>query len=192
MTPGDLKQIAADAGVSAVLSLQHDECLVRWGIDYAVLRIQGDALGLRMTRRPMRDFDVPDQRRRLRYAVAALADLQARGHRTYVHCTAGLGRAPLTVLSFLVWIDGRTPEEAIGRIHRARPGAAPAWEAHHGCCEDLLAQHLPAIERRAQELHQARGGAPGDARADWLQAEREVLRGALLQLSEQADTEAQR
>jgi atypical dual specificity phosphatase len=180
MTPADLDRIAAATGVSAVLSLQHAACLDYWRIDHHRLRDHGKSLGLHMLRSPMRDFDIADQRRRLPAAVAALAGLQAQGHRTYVHCTAGLGRAPLTVLSYLVWIEGWSPEEAIGLIHAARPGAVPAWEAHHGCREDLVERYRSRIEERAYALSQARDLGQGDAETDWIQAEREVLRMALL------------
>jgi len=180
MTPADLERIGAEAGVSAVLSVQHDECLASWGIDYSEMRTQGENLGLRMARSPMRDFDIPDQRRNLAQAVRALADLQSKGHRTYVHCTAGLGRAPLTVLSHLVWVEGLSPEEAIGLIHRARPHAVPAWEAHHGCRGDLVARYRPRIEGRAYALSQARCAGEGDARSDWRQAEIEIVRSVLM------------
>lgn len=146
MVPADLERIAVATSVSAVLSVQHDDCLTYWGIDYAQMRARGEQLGLRMARSPMRDFDIPDQRRRLPVSVALLGRLLAEGHRTYVHCTAGLGRAPLTVLSYLIWVDGRSPREAIGLILRNRPDAVPAWEALHGAREDLLARNRAQIE----------------------------------------------
>jgi protein-tyrosine phosphatase len=131
MTLADLERIESEAGVSAVLSVQHDDCLAYWDIDYAEMRTHGERLGLRMTRRPMRDFDIPDQRRNLAQAVSTLANLQTGRHRTYVHCTAGLGRAPLTVLSYLVWVEGLSPDEAIGLIHPStsvrQPGTARRW-----------------------------------------------------------------
>jgi hypothetical protein len=180
MTTADLDRIGAEANVSAVLSVQHDDCLAYWGIDYAEMRTHGEKLGLRMARSPMRDFDIPDQRRHLAQAVKALTTLQSNGHRTYVHCTAGLGRAPLTVLSYLVWVEGLLPDEAIGLIHRGRPGAVPAWEAHHGCRADLVERHRPRIEERAYALSQAQSNRQSDAQSDWLQAEVEVLRTVLL------------
>jgi len=126
MTTADLERIGAEARVSVVLSVQHDDCLAYWDIDYPDMRAHGGQVGLRMARSPMRDFDLPDQRRHLAQAVRALAGLQSEGHRPYVHCTAGLGRAPLTVLSHLAWVEGRSPEEAISLIHRGRPSAVPA------------------------------------------------------------------
>jgi len=178
MTPDDLDRIRESAGVSSVLSLQHDDCLAYWNIDYREMRERGMRLGLAMGRCPVRDFDVTDQRRCLPAAVTTLSSLQAQGHRTYVHCTAGLGRAPLTVLGYLTLVAGHSPEHAIGLIHAGRSGAVPAWEAYWGCREDLAARHRQRIERRAYELY-AQGANP-NSDADWRQAESEVLRSVLL------------
>lgn len=177
MTPADLGRIRDGARVSALLSLQHDECLAYWGIDYLAMRRHGADLGLTMKRCPVRDFDIPDQRARLPYAVAALARLRSAGHRTYVHCTAGLGRAPLTVLGYLTWMEALSPECAIGLIHAARPGAVPAWEAYDGCRDDLVARHRTRIERRAYELHEA--DRRRSAVENWTSAENTVLRAVL-------------
>ena len=80
MTPDDLREISTETGVSAVLSLQHDECLEYWDIDYAEMLRAGSELGLVLVRCPIRDFDVPDMRRRLPDAVRALDHLQAAGY----------------------------------------------------------------------------------------------------------------
>jgi len=178
MAAGDLARIRAGARASAVLSLQHDSCLAYWGIDYAEMCAAAEELGMTMSRCPIRDFDVADMRRCLPDAVAALAALLTRGHRTYVHCTAGLGRAPLTVLAYLILVERRDPEQAIRLILRARPGAVPAWEAYHGCRGDLIRRYGRRIEQRAYELHQR--GVYGDALADWCEAEAEVLAEALM------------
>jgi atypical dual specificity phosphatase len=180
MTPHDLERIRDEAGVSAVLSLQHDDCQAYWSIDFAKMAMAASRLGLVFGRHSIRDLDVEDMRRQLPAAVALLAKLQAAGHRTYVHCTAGLGRAPLIVLGFLILVQGWDPEDAIQLILQGRPGAVPAWEALHGCVEDLAARHRRAIERRAYELYES--GVHGNANADWLAAQAEVLCAALLQM----------
>ncbi len=177
-TPGDLERIRTEAPASAILSLQHDDCHAYWGIDAAQLAGAAAELGLTLARHPIRDFDIEDMRRQLPAAVALLAELQAAEHRTYVHCTAGLGRAPLTVLGFLTLVEGEDPELAIRRILAGRPGAVPAWEAYHGCVEDLASRHRAAIERRAYELYE--GGIHGSALDDWHHAQAEVLRSALV------------
>ncbi len=177
MQPTDLETIARDARVTAVLSLQHNDCLAWWGIDYVQIRSAGTGQGLTMARCPIRDFDIADMRRRLPRAVAELAALREGGHRVYVHCTAGLGRSPLTVLAYLVLIESWSAEVAIALLHAARPGAVPSWEAFHGCCEDLVSRHRDAIEKRAYELYEQ--GIHQDADADWKQAQAEVLRWVL-------------
>jgi hypothetical protein len=177
MAPADVRRIYGDAGVTALLSLQSDDCLAWARIDWEEMRRTGSELGLVMARSPMRDLDVVAQRRRLADAVRALFALQAAGHRVYLHCTAGLARAPLTALAYLTWIEGWDPEQAIRRIIEGRPGAVPSWEAYHGCWADLVARHREDIARRAYDLH--RQGAHGEALQDWCQAEREILRAAL-------------
>ncbi len=177
MTPEDLTKIKAETGVSAVLSIQHDECLAYWGIDYDRMLAEGAKLGLTMARSPIRDMDIADMRRNLPDAVARLAGLQLAGHRTYVHCTAGMGRAPLVVLGYLTLVERIDPEDAIRKILDGRPVAVPAWEAYHGARRDLVRRLRTAIERRAYELYKQ--GVNGDAKADWCEAEADVLHGAL-------------
>ena len=169
----DLRRIHTETGATAVLSLQHDECLAYWGIDYRRMSRTAAGLGLHLVRTPMRDFNIVDQRRRLPDAVTGLSRLQSLGHLAYVHCTAGLGRAPLTVLTYLVLVERRDPEEAIRMILAARPGAVPSWEAFHGCRRDLVKRHRRAIERRAYTLYRQGHGAGADQ--DWRQAEVQVL-----------------
>ena len=62
-------------------------------------------------------------------------------------------------------------------IRAARPGAVPAWEAFHGCLDDLVSCHRAAIEKRAYELYEQ--GIHQGADADWNQAQAEVLRWVL-------------
>ena len=178
MTAGDLNRIRRDSGATAVLSLQHELCLAHWQIDYGQLQNKADELGLALVRCPIRDFDINDMRQQLPHAVSMLANLQAGGHRTYVHCTAGLGRAPLVVLSYLILVERIDPEEANSMILTGRTGAVPAWEAYRGCRSDLVERNRDAISRRAYQLFEQ--GINQSADADWLQAESEVLRDLLL------------
>ncbi len=179
MTTRDLERIQTEADVTALLSVQHDDCHAYWGIDYSAFVAKGTELSLSMARQPIRDFDIVDMRRHLPRAIALLAQLQADGHRTYVHCTAGLGRAPLTVLGYLTLIEGLHPDHAIQLILKSRPEAVPAWEAYHGCIEDLVAMNRDRIERLAYELYEQ--GVPTGADAHWSQAQAQILRDALLE-----------
>jgi hypothetical protein len=173
MVPADLERIRGGAGVTAVLSLQHDECLARWTIDYAEMRREGERLGLAMARWPIHDFDPEDTRRRLSGAVRSLAGLQARGHRTYVHCTAGISRAPLTVFGYLTLVGGLAETAARKLIMDRRPGAVPYWDAYEAARADLTAGHSEAIEQRARELE--RLGLSDNGSDAMERAEAEVL-----------------
>ena len=174
---GDLDAIRAETRVSAVLSLQHDECLEKLEIDYPLHVRHGRALGLTMERCPLRDFDPDDQRRGLPAAVRMLHGLLRHGHRVYVHCTAGINRSSLVVLAYLTLIEGASVEDAMKLMLRARPEVCPTWEAYQGCRQDLTVRHEDRIRQRASEL--SRRQPQRGALDHWLQAEREIWRDVL-------------
>ena len=176
-TPSDLDALRVETHVSAVLPVQHDDCLAKQEIDYPRQVRYGRRLGLTMERCPLRDFDPADQRRGLPAAVRGLHGLLRQGHRVYVHCTAGINRAPLVVLAYLTWVEGIGLEETITLLLRARPEVCPTWEAYHGCRQELTARYAGRIRQRAMEL--GRGSAPPAGSALWLQAEREIGREVL-------------
>lgn len=175
--PSDLDALRVETRVSAVLSLQHDECLEKQEIDYPRQVRYGRRIGLTMERYPLRDFDPADQRRGLPAAVRGLWGLLRQGHRVYVHCTAGINRSPLVVLAYLTLVEGASLEEAMTLLVHARPEVCPTWEAYHGCRQELTARHFERIRQRAVELGQ--GSAPRPDSEVWRQAERDIWREAL-------------
>jgi hypothetical protein len=175
--PSDLDVLRLETHVSAILSVQHDDCLAHQGIDYPGLVRHGRRLGLTMERCPLRDFDPADQRRGLPTAVRGLYGLLRQGHRVYVHCTAGINRSPLVVLAYLTLVEGMGLEEAMTLLLRARPEVCPTWEAYHGCRRELTARYEDRIRQRAMEL--GRGSAPPAGSVLWLQAERDIGREVL-------------
>lgn len=179
MSAGDLERIRGEAGASALLSLQHDECHAHFRIDYAELRRHGADLGLELARHPIRDFDTREARRELPGAVRALDGLLERHERVYVHCTAGMGRAPLTVLGYLVFVHGARFEQALALLRARRPIVCPNIEAYRACRDDLLARHGRAIALRIRDLRKQEPQARLDQRQQ--RAEQEVLREALRQ-----------
>ena len=174
--PSDLDALQAETGASALLSLQSDECLAKRGIDYPAQVRHGHALGLTLARVPLRDFDPADQRRGRPAAVRARYGLLRQGHRVYVHCTVGLNRSPLVVLTYLTLVEGLSLEAARDLLRRARPGVFPSEEAYAGCCMDLATQYGDRIRQRAGELRQ--GSARPEQEA-WRQAERAIWREVL-------------
>lgn len=79
------------------------------------------------------------------------------GRRTYVHCTAGINRANLSVLGFLTWVKEMDYDAAHALIKEARPQANPykvSWEIAGGRLvagkeEDL---YLALTKKGASEL----------------------------------------
>jgi len=181
MTPDDIFLLRRKANVSALLSLQHDEGLNYWNIDYPAMVQAAQDLKMVMIRCPIRDFDIPDMRRNLPHAVSTLNHLLHSHHRTYVHCTAGLGRSPLIVLGDLIWIANYHKEDAIRLILRGRPGAVPAWEAFHGACDDLENRYSDEIEMLAYRLYES--GQNNDPLMDWDQAKSDIFNKELLRVS---------
>ena len=113
--PEDIARIAKETSATAILSLQDAPCHEAMGIDYSEIREAGAKHGLALARTPMTDFNRQDQANRLPPAVRALHDLLTAGHRVYVHCTAGINRAPLTVVAKLAYIDGHDDQATAPR-----------------------------------------------------------------------------
>lgn len=176
--PTDLNRIRAESNATAILSVQHDECLEKLEIDYPRLVRHGQTLGLTMQRNPMRDFDVADQRCRLPEAVRALHRLLSQSHCVYLHCTAGINRSSLAALAYLTWVEGQFLDEAMALLQKARPEVYPYLEAYEGCFQDLRAAYAGRIRARALELN--RQYPEQNVEDPWLQAEREIIREMLI------------
>jgi protein-tyrosine phosphatase len=126
-TEADVERLA-EAGITAVLGLQTDDDLAEVGLDLRWLRARLGARGIRLHRVPIRDFDEKDLTRRLPAALARLEALADAGHRTYVHCTAGVGRSAAAALACLAR-RGATLSEAQTWLARCRPSATPNTRA---------------------------------------------------------------
>lgn len=58
-------------------------------------------------------------------AVRMVNLLVTKGHRVYVHCTAGINRANLVVVAYLYFIQGLRRDEAVNMVKDCRPIANP-------------------------------------------------------------------
>lgn len=150
-TPADVRHLAEEEGVTCMLSLQQDRDLAHWRVDAGTLRAAASDLGVTMLRAPAVDFDPHSLRATLPNAVALLLQAQAAGRRVYVHCTAGLGRAPAAVIAALFWQglgvlgpaagDGLADlDEAYRYVTAIRP-CGPSRDAIRGATGDLLLGH---------------------------------------------------
>ena len=90
--------------MEAIICLQCTLCHGALAIDWEPIRRRALQRGVPIVRVSVRDFDRLDQAKMLPEMVRKLAAFHAMGKRTYVHCTAGINRASLTVLG-----QGLTP-----------------------------------------------------------------------------------
>jgi atypical dual specificity phosphatase len=119
-TPEDAAWLR-DTAVSAIVCLQDDVDLDRKGLSLGALEQAYAAHGIRFHHLPVPDGDAAALRARLDEAVALLADLLARGECVYLHCNAGLNRAPTVAIAYLHVHHGRDLEAACAMVKACRP-----------------------------------------------------------------------
>lgn len=138
-TSEDVDILADQEDVRTVMCLQEDSDMAYFSLDVAPIRARceerSDIVHLRHA---IRDFDPFSLRRRLPGAVALLMQTaNARGGTAYVHCTAGLGRAPATALAYMWWIKGIPLDDAYELLTGIRP-CKPKADAIREAAIDLL------------------------------------------------------
>lgn len=109
---------------AAVVSLQDDADLHRKGLRLAELqRAYADA-GLVFQRHPVEDGNQSALRATLEPAVASVHAQIVAGRRTYLHCNAGLNRAPTVAIAYL-HVHGGLPlaaaHDAVKRVRACVP-----------------------------------------------------------------------
>ncbi len=111
--------------ITAVVSLQSDHDLAGFRIDWKKLQDGYKQNNIAIERFPIIDFDEVDLGNRLAEPIQALNALLAVGHRVYVHCNAGICRAPATVLGYLCHYKEMPIEQGLNYIRQNRPQANP-------------------------------------------------------------------
>lgn len=138
--PQDAGSLQEVHGVSAVLSLQSEDDLRYWEIDWDALCARYRELGIVVRRVPILDFSPDDLRRQLPHSVQTLRDLLDAGATVFVHCNAGINRSPSVVIAYLYWHAGWDLLPAARHVQACR------------CCDPYLAAIVEATEDRAKEL----------------------------------------
>jgi len=100
-TPDDIEWLRAAQGVTAVLSLQDDADLASKGLEIDVLRHAYAVHELRFHRMPVPDCDTDCLAARLDDITTLLDALLTAGDRVYLHCNAGMNRAPTVAIAYL-------------------------------------------------------------------------------------------
>ncbi|KAL0303472.1 UNVERIFIED_CONTAM: Phosphoglucan phosphatase DSP4, amyloplastic [Sesamum radiatum] len=110
-TPADVDKLR-DIGVKTIFCLQQDSDL--------------------------EDFDAFDLRMRLPAVVSKLYKaINQNGGVTYIHCTAGLGRAPATALAYMFWVQGYKLSEA-HKLLMSKRSCFPKLVAIKSATADIL------------------------------------------------------
>jgi protein-tyrosine phosphatase len=118
--PGDVAWLKRTHRITAVHNLQDDDDLRGKGIDLAKLKREYQNWGIKMVRTPIQDGSADAMSERLKVALADLRALIAGGHRVYLHCNAGLNRAPTLAIGYLRGFGGMSLDEAVAHVKKRR------------------------------------------------------------------------
>jgi protein-tyrosine phosphatase len=117
----DIKYLSK-LGVTRILNLQQQIDWEKFGIDMGELQHSCHEMGnIEIVRAPMEDFSSASLVANIPHAGQTLHELMEDGHMVYVHCTAGLGRAPAVAIAYLHWMCGMTLKEAYTFVTARRP-----------------------------------------------------------------------
>lgn len=169
-------RIHTELGVGTILCLQKDSDMAYFNLDIRPIQAACRTLGIAHVRFEIRDFDPFDLRIRLPEAVRVCAEAAASGRGPlYIHCTAGLGRAPAVAMAWMHWCKGYPLADAVTLLTSIR-ACNPKVQAIRQATVDVLYPQ-PAVDvdlvltaatvraARAQAA-QERGGGEGAAGAE--------------------------
>jgi protein-tyrosine phosphatase len=132
--PGDIAWLRSEHGVTVVMSLQDDADLASKDLRLADLKRTYATCGMRFHHAPVADGDTIGFAARLDGIVDALVGLLARGERVYLHCNAGMNRAPTVAIAYLHVHRGLALDAARDFVKQRRSSAPymRMLEAHYG------------------------------------------------------------
>ncbi|KAK8643223.1 hypothetical protein V6N13_012529 [Hibiscus sabdariffa] len=135
--PEDIDHLKQEENVAYILNLQQDKDIEYWEINLQSIIERCRQLGVHHIRKPARDFDPDSLRSILPRAVSSLEWAISEGKgKVYVHCTAGLGRAPAVAIAYMFWFCGMNLNTAYEALTSKRP-CGPNKRAIRGATYDL-------------------------------------------------------
>jgi protein-tyrosine phosphatase len=126
-TIDDIERLRREAGVTAVLNIHTDDDMRSVNLNFPPLEAHYKACSIVLRRTPMVEEQV-ELRAKLYNSIQALSLLLAEGHTVYLHCTAGIGRAPTVAIGYLHTCLGWSLDDAVNHVKLARQ-CAPHVEA---------------------------------------------------------------
>ncbi|PKI68576.1 hypothetical protein CRG98_011062 [Punica granatum] len=136
--PDDVDKLR-EIGVKTIFCLQQDPDLEYFGVDIKAIQEYAKTYDdIEHLRARIRDFDAFDLRMRLPAVVSKLYKaINRNGGVTYIHCTAGLGRAPAVALAYMFWIQGYKLNDAHSLLQSKR-SCFPKLYAIKSATADIL------------------------------------------------------
>ncbi|OVA17908.1 Dual specificity phosphatase [Macleaya cordata] len=137
-TPEDVDKLRS-IGVKTIFCVQQNSDLEYFGVDITAIQEYAKQCGdIQHVRAEIRDFDAFDLRMRLPAVVSKLYKaIKSNGGVTYIHCTAGLGRAPAVALAYMFWVQGYKLSEAHSLLLSKR-SCCPKLDAIRSATADIL------------------------------------------------------
>jgi protein-tyrosine phosphatase len=118
--PEDAAWLKRVHAVTAVINLQDDDDLRIKGLDLPRLRTSYQREGIIMVRIPVPDASADHLERALDSAVAEVHGLIEGGGRVYLHCNAGINRAPTVAIAFMHLHRSMALDEAVSYVRKRR------------------------------------------------------------------------
>ncbi|KAI5578391.1 hypothetical protein BDE02_08G025300 [Populus trichocarpa] len=137
-TPEDVDKLRK-IGVKTIFCLQQDPDLEYFGVDISAIQDYAKACGdIQHLRAQIRDFDAFDLRKRIPAVVSKLYKaINRNGGVAYIHCTAGLGRAPAVAMAYMFWFQGYKLSDACDLLLSKR-SCFPNLDAIKNSTADIL------------------------------------------------------
>ena len=123
----DIERLRREAGITAVLNIHTDNDMRAVDLDFPPLESHYKASTVVLRRSPMIEEQI-ELRAKLCAAIEALDELLDEGHIVYLHCTAGIGRAPTVAIGYLHNCLGWELDDAVAHV-KLRRQCAPHLEA---------------------------------------------------------------
>ena len=117
---GDAEWLKREHRVTAVHNLQDADDLRLHGIDLGRLRAEYAEHGIEFAHTPIADGSEEAVREQLQHALADLHSLILPGGRVYLHCNAGMNRAPTVAIAYLRAHRRMSLNEAMAHVKRRR------------------------------------------------------------------------
>lgn len=116
----DMMALKDQHGVTALVSVQTDDDLASLGLSWQLVWRFLVGRGMSVARRPIVDFRDDTLLEGLDEAVEAVQAARSSGHKTLLHCTAGVNRSPSVAIAWLVAHGGMNLDEAWSQVTERR------------------------------------------------------------------------